>query len=328
MLKILFVTDIHGSDIVFRKFLNALSIYGANVGILMGDLCGKMLHPIIKQEDGSFLCTVMGSQRTASTEEQLKSIEKDIASMGNYYFYTDPEEMDRLRLEGKTIEGRIDERAAGVTLGAGKIDDLFRKAVVDRLSSWMSLAEERLEGKDIEVFMAPGNDDLMEVNNVIEGSSRIIGADNQRNIIGEHEMITLSWSNPTPWNTERECSEEELDDKIDRMAAAIEKMETAIFNLHVPPYDTLLDKAPKLSEQLVPSTEETVSAGSQAVRRAIEKYQPMLGLHGHIHESPGVIKIGRTVCMNPGSEYSEGILKGLLITLKNGKIKNQIFVSG
>jgi len=328
MIKILFVTDIHGSDLVFRKFLNALSIYKANIGILMGDLCGKMLHPIVKQVDGSYRCTVMGSQRTASSEEQLKEIEKDIASMGNYCFYTDPEEMNRLRIEGKTIEGRIDERAAGVTLGAGKIDDLFRKAVVERLNGWMKLAEERLEGKDIEVFMAPGNDDLMEVNAVIDSSSRIKSADNQRNIIGEHEMITLSWSNPTPWNTERECSEEELENKIDQMVAQIENMETAIFNLHVPPYDTLLDKAPKLSEKLVPSTEETVSAGSQAVRRAIEKYQPMMALHGHIHESPGVIKIDRTVCMNPGSEYSEGILKGLLITLKDGKIKNQIFVSG
>lgn len=328
MIKILYVTDIHGSETCFRKFLNALKIYEADVGILMGDLSGKMLHPIVKEPNGKYRCRVLGSEKVVTNEEQLYEIETAIASMGNYFFYTVPEEMEQLRAEGKTIEGRIDERSAGLTLGAGKIDELFRVAVLKRLKGWMDLAEERLKGTDIKVFMAAGNDDISEIDKVIDDASRVVLADNRNLSIGDHEMITLSWSNPTPWSTERECSEEELEAKIDQMALQVGNIETAIFNMHVPPHGTLLDQAPKLSDALVPSTDESVDAGSLAVRRTIEKYQPLLGLHGHIHESRGVVKLGRTTCINPGSEYSEGILSGVIVTLHKNKLKNHMFVSG
>jgi hypothetical protein len=248
--------------------------------------------------------------------------------MGNYYFYTDPEEMEELKAEGKSIEGRIDERAANIALGAGKIEELFKIAVLDRMTHWMELADERLDGSGLDVFMAAGNDDLMEVDAVIDSSSSIVNADNKVVDIKGYEMITLSWSNPTPWDTERECSEEELDNKIAALTSQVQNMETAIFNFHVPPHDTLLDQAPKLSDKLVPSTEKSVATGSTAVLNAIKQHQPLLGLHGHIHESKGVQKIGRTTCLNPGSEYSEGILDGVIVALKKKKVKNFMFVSG
>ncbi len=141
-------------------------------------------------------------------------------------------------------------------------------------------------------------------------------------------MISLSWSNPTPWDTPRECGEEELEKKIDGLASQIEDMKSAIFNFHVPPHGTALDEAPALSKDLVPSVGKTVSAGSKAVLNVIRKYQPLLGLHGHIHESRGVQKIGRTVCMNPGSEYTEGILRGVIVFLEKKKIKDFMFTSG
>lgn len=328
MLKILNVSDIHGSETCYRKFLNALDIYKADVGILCGDLSGKMINPIVKQADGSYLTTLMGQNRRAETEEELKSLEKDIALIGNYYFRTDPDEMTELRAEGKTIEGRIDERATKISLSAGKIDSLFEKLVLERLQHWMELAEQRLKGKNIDVFMTAGNDDLLAVDSVIDNSSVFVNPDLKKVFVKEYEMISLSWSNPTPWDTSRECSEEELEEKIEGMASQVEDMNTAIFNFHIPPYDTLLDQAPKLSDKLVPSTDETIPAGSKAVLDAIKKYQPMLGLHGHIHESRGIVKMGQTICLNPGSEYSEGILRGVLVMIKKNKVKDFMFVSG
>jgi Icc-related predicted phosphoesterase len=328
MAKIFYVADVHGSEVCFRKFLNALKIYQVDVGILMGDLSGKMINPIVKQPNGSYLCTYLGENRTATTERELEELKKVIASSGNYYFITDPDEMEELKAEGKTIEGRIDERAAKISLSAGKIDDLFRKLVVERFQSWMDLADERLKGSGIDVYMAAGNDDLMEVDPVLDRATTIVNADLKKLMVKDYEMITLSWSNPTPWDTEREYPEETLEAKIDELAGQIENMETAIFNLHVPPYDTQIDQAPKLSDKLVPSTDESIPAGSKAVLEAIKKYQPMLGLHGHIHESRGIQKIGRTLCINPGSEYSEGILRGVILILKKNKIKDYMFVSG
>jgi len=328
MLKILNVSDIHGSETCFRKFLNALTIYKADVGILCGDLSGKMINPIVRQADGSHVTTLMGQNRRAETEEELEALEKDIALIGNYHFRTDPDEMAELRAEGKTIEGRIDERATKISLSAGKIDSLFEKLVVERLQRWMELAEERLKGTGIEVYMSAGNDDLLAVDGVIDNSSIFTNPDMKKVMVKEFEMISLSWSNPTPWDTARECSEEQLEEKIEGMVSQVENMSTAIFNFHIPPYDTLLDQAPKLSDKLVPSTDETIPAGSKAVLESIKKYQPMLGLHGHIHESRGIVKIGKTICLNPGSEYSEGILRGVLVMIKKDKVKDYMFVSG
>ena len=67
------------------------------------------------------------------------------------------------------------------------------------------------------------------------------------------------------------------------------------------------------------------SVGSIAVRAAIEKYQPLLGLHGHIHESRSAQKIGRTLCINPGSEYGEGVLRGILLELSSKGLEDHVF---
>jgi len=65
-----------------------------------------------------------------------------------------------------------------------------------------------------------------------------------------------------------------------------------------------------------------------AVREAIEKYKPLLGLHGHIHESRGVVNIGRTLCINPGSEYGEGIIRGAIVDLAKDKVLSYQLTSG
>jgi len=328
MTRIFFSTDVHGSEVCFRKFLNALKIYKADVGILLGDLTGKMITPIIKQEDGSYLCEYVGHKKIVRTEEELRELEKNISLIGNYYFYTTPKEFEELKSEGKTIDGRIDERSRKIHLGKGKIEGLFKRLSAERLANWIALAEEKLKGSHIKMFMAPGNDDDMEISKILDSSTFVVNADGRKVEFDGYEMITLSWSNPTPWDTPRECSEEELCKKIENLVSKIENMEKAIFNFHAPPYGTVLDLAPKLSENLVPSASELVNVGSTAVLDAIKTHQPLLSLHGHIHESKGAQKIGRTICINPGSEYTEGILCGVIINLDKGKVKNYLFTAG
>jgi len=326
--KIFFATDVHGSDLCFRKFLNALKLYKADVGILLGDLTGKMIIPIVKQKDGTYLCEYVGQKIVVQSQEELRELEKNISSMGCYYYYTTTEEFELLKSEGKTIEGRVDERSRKIHLGKGRIDELFVQLSIERLKKWLLIAEEKMKNSGIKIYMAPGNDDALEIDTILDESSFIINAEGKKVDFDGFEMVTLSWSNPTPWDTPRECSEEELSKKIEELVSQVNCFERAIFNFHVPPYNTTLDLAPKLSEDLVPSATQLDHVGSTAVRKAIESYQPLLGLHGHIHESKGVQKIGRTLCINPGSEYTEGILCGVLITLDKNKVKSYLFTSG
>jgi Icc-related predicted phosphoesterase len=185
-----------------------------------------------------------------------------------------------------------------------------------------------LAGTPFKVYMAAGNDDHFEVDKVIEDSSVIVNCNNKNVDVGEHEMITFSWANPTPWNTPREKPDEELEPMLEELVAMINDKPNAIFNFHAPPYGYALDLAPKLDENLVQAADNKIHVGSRAVAKMIEKYQPLLGLHGHIHESRGAQKIKHTLIVNPGSEYSEGILKGAVIILEKNKIKDYIFTSG
>ncbi len=327
-IKFFFATDVHGSETSIRKFLNALKIYNVKIGILLGDLSGKMISPIVRQPDGCCTCDFMGQTVVAKTEEELSELKRRISLTGNYYHVLTPEEMNELLAEGKTIDGRIDAQVRKIHLGAGKTEELFRRLVIERIKKWDKLIEERLKNTGIKMFIAPGNDDILETDDALDNFTYAINADNRKVSINDHEMVTLSWANHTPWDTPRECTEEELAEKIEKLTSQIENMEKAIFNFHIPPYGTSLDQAYKLSKDLVPSISEIINVGSKAVLNAIKEHQPLLGLHGHIHESRGIHKIGRTTCVNPGSEYSEGILRGVIITLDGDKVKNVQFTSG
>ena len=145
-------------------------------------------------------------------------------------------------------------------------------------------------------------------------------------------MITLGYANPTPWKSPREVSEEKLGNMVESLTSQVRNMESAIFNLHVPPIDTELDRAPAVSESFEYVKEglgiKFIHVGSSAVRRAIEKHSPLVGLHGHIHESKGFVRLGRTLCLNPGSEYADGILRGAIVNLQDGKVKEFLLTSG
>jgi len=137
-------------------------------------------------------------------------------------------------------------------------------------------------------------------------------------------MLSLGYSNITPWRCPRDISEEEIEEKITRLMGNVDRDSQLIYCIHVPPYDSGIDSAPELDENMKPKVGPggqlmVMPVGSKAVRRSIEVYQPLLSLHGHIHEARGFSKIGKTMCFNPGSEYHEGILRGVLIQIENNR---------
>ena len=100
----------------------------------------------------------------------------------------------------------------------------------------------------------------------------------------------------------------------------------------MPPFASGLDIAPLLTGDLKPVVVggeiATGPVGSKSVRAAIERYQPLVSLHGHVHESRAVNKIGRTTAINPGSEYGDGNLRGVLVNLKGSKLLSYQLVNG
>jgi len=313
--RIFFVTDIHGSERCFKKFLNGGKFYKADVLMLAGDITGKMIIPIVKQYDDTWLCSYAGSEIPMKSEVQVQELEKSIRDSGFYPYRTEASEMLSLEADKK------------------KVNELFTKLMVDTVESWVQMAEERLRDSGIKCFISPGNDDRWEIDSALNKSDVIINSEERVvEVDRDHEMITLGLTNHTPWKSPREFDEEVLAERVDKMAAGVKKMENCVFNLHCPPYGTVIDLAPKLDGTLKPmlSGGQVVmaSAGSTAVRDAIKKYQPLVGLHGHIHESKGVATIDRTKCFNPGSEYGEGVLRGLLLDLIEKRIKSYLFTSG
>ncbi len=312
MLKIFFATDIHGSDVCWRKFVNAGKFYKVDAIILGGDTTGKEICPIIKYPDGKIVVQFFGRKDVVNNEKELPIHEKRIMDAGLYQYYTTPEEYEAL------------------TNDEDKVDEIFSGLMMERWRQWLEVAEKTLEGTGIKCLVAPGNDDRFVIDSIIDESEVVERAEGKVIEISGHEMINCGWTNPTPWKTPRECSEEELLEKIRNMASKVNNMESCIFELHAPPYGTGLDEAPVLDENLVPlkGGTERGPTGSTAVLQAIKEYRPLLGLHGHIHESKGAIKVGRTLCLNPGSMYSEGMLQGALVVLDGNKVKSYLFTSG
>ena len=310
-----FVTDVHGSDRCFKKFLNAGKFYKASVLILGGDITGKMIVPIVKQGDGTWKSLVFGENMTMKSPEQVEEVVKTIRDSGAYPYEVEKKEYDELQQKPE------------------QVSQLFNKLMVEGVARWMTLAEERLKGTGIKCFVSPGNDDILDIDESLNNAKYVVNPEEKVvNIDGEHEMITLGTANHTPWNSPREADEQVLMKKIETMADQVKDLSKCIFNIHVPPIDTPIDQAPKLDSTLKPVVQGGhvvfAPAGSTATRKAIEKYKPLVGMHGHIHESRGMVKIGNTLCFNPGSEYSSGILRGLLCQLEGAKVKSHMLTSG
>jgi len=314
-LRLFYATDVHGSEKCFLKFLNTPQAYKVNTLILGGDITGKVIVPMAKASDGTYTCEFLSNKYTLKSDKEVEELEKKIRFTGYYPYRTTEDEIAELRKD------------------RAKMDAVFTDVMLDTLRRWMTLAEERLKDKGVKIYMTGGNDDRPEVEDVLKTSKYVVDPEGELVTLEDgREMLSSGWSNPTPWKTPRECSEEELAAKLDAMIGKVQDMQRCVFNLHVPPFDSGLDTCPKLDENLKPvyggSEIIMTSAGSTSVRKAIEKYQPVVGLHGHIHESRGFIKIGRTLCLNPGSEYTEGMLRGVVVELHDKGVRNYLLTVG
>jgi len=308
--RLYIASDFHAAEKAWRKFVNAikLDVYKADVALLAGDLTGKAIVPILER-DGGYETELFGVHRSARDAEELAQLERDIADVGFYSFLTTAEEAERLA---------GDEEAR---------DALLHRLMNERVESWLELATERLAESPVPLYLMPGNDDDFAIDEVLDRDGwRPVNADGKvLDIPGGLQLLASGWSNHTPWKTPREETEEQLYERLDGLARQVRDPRRAVFMIHVPPHDSGLDTAPILDENLRP----TISAGdvlrgpvgSTAVRKVIETYQPLLAVHGHIHESGGEREIGETLCINPGSEANHGILRGYLVDVGDDGIE-------
>ena len=315
-----FATDVHGSERTWRKFINAGKFYNADILVMGGDIIGKLAIPIIREKDGSYRATLQGRVERFADQDALKGLLERIGILGFYSKVMDEEEFRALQGDPYAIDG------------------LFHDLARHRLESWVALAEERLRGTGIRCFITGGNDDYSDVLAVLpsDGTGPLRACEGEvLPIDNRHTMASLGISTPTPWHTPREVTEDELGTLIEELVSRVPDPSHCIFNFHDPPNDSTLDTCPMLDWTTDPPSQITRGgsivlhgAGSRSVRHAIETHQPMAALHGHIHESRGVTRIGRTLCVNPGSEYAEGILRGCLLNLEDGAVGGHQLTAG
>jgi Icc-related predicted phosphoesterase len=312
-MKIFFATDIHGSEVCWRKFLNSAAFYKADLVVLGGDVTGKVMVPITAH-NGYWQVVINGETLRLETNQELAEVERQIRNRGSYPTVLSPDELSALREE----DGSIDRR--------------FTLEMIRTLDRWLDMADGKLGGGEIPCIVNGGNDDTLEIDEVIESSPCVSFAEGKIIDLGGFPLVSMGWTNPTPWNTFREASEPELAAKIDAVASQVPDMGRAIFNFHAPPYGTGLDEAPALDATLRPIHGGAVMkpVGSVAVRESILSYQPLLSVHGHIHESRGICRLGRTLAINPGSVYGDGVLQGAVLDLdvKKGKVAKYLLVNG
>jgi uncharacterized protein len=300
--RLFFATDVHGSERCFRKWLNAAKAYDAKALILGGDVTGKLIVPVVGDQTGPWEAEIFDERVQAEDGAALAELQKRIRMMGRYDVLVSAEEERRLAAD------------------PGAVSAAFQKATTESLERWTELATERLGDSGVPVYMMLGNDDDPELAEVLRSSSFVNYAEDRIcELPGGWQMLSFGPSTPTPWHTPREMDEPSIEQELERLTAQISDMSHTIFNIHCPPADTHLDQAPELDGDLRPVVDasgiRTASVGSTAVRSAIERHQPPLGLHGHVHESPGASKLGDALCINPGSEYADGILRGAIVEL-------------
>jgi Icc-related predicted phosphoesterase len=312
--RLFFATDVHGSEICWKKFLNAGKFYNADVLVLGGDMTGKALVPIVQLPDGKFKATLLQQEFLLNTEAEVVDMERRVGSRGYYPFRTTPEQIAEF---------------AG---DAAKLDAFFHQQMLGVLQKWMALAEEKLKGTGRRCYVCPGNDDGLYVDEVIERSDTVKLAEGKTVDLGDgFSMISTGWANITPWKTYRELPEPELAAKLEGMIPKNADMRHTVFNFHCPPYGSNLDEAPQVDENLnvKEAGRALIPVGSTAVRDVIMKYQPLLTLHGHIHEAKGTARLGQTLAINAGSLYEQGVLQGVVVELDTRKgIKSYTLTTG
>jgi uncharacterized protein len=304
--RLFFAADIHGSEVCFRKWLNAAVRYQVDAVIFGGDLAGKILQPIVRSRNGHYSTDMYGSAIEVQGASELEQLTSRIRNAGRYEVVVSAEEKAALDASPELVH------------------ETFLRTARATAERWLHMADERLRAAGVPGFMMLGNDDFREMQEVFNQAEWVTNPEDRLcELPGGYEMVSLGYSNPTPWNSPRELAEPDLDERIRKMTVRLREPDWSVFNFHVPPQGTHLDRAALLDENFRPKTEGGQiligNVGSTSVRELLQEYQPVLSLHGHIHESPGVVKVKRTTSINPGSDYVDGILRGAIVTLDRKK---------
>ncbi len=313
MTTVFFATDVHGSDICWKKFIAAGKFYKADVIVLGGDMTGKAIVPIVHQGGDFYIATLLEQRFELHGDQQVQEMVKNVKSRGYYPYVTNPDEIAELEKN------------------PDRVHDLFGQEVLKTARAWMAYADEKLEGSGVRCYVAPGNDDMFELDDIIRASRHVHLAEGEVvNLGDDFEMVSSGWSNVTPWHTYREEEEPALKQRLETMILKLRDPKLSVFNFHVPAYDCNLDEAPELTADLRPKLggRALIPVGSKAVRELVEKYQPTLALFGHVHEGKGTSRIGKTLCINPGSMYEQGRLLGAVVQLKKGKVVSHLLTTG
>ena len=313
-LTLFYASDIHGSELVFRKFLKAAPFYRADAVIFGGDITGKALIPIVETAPGHYRASLFGTVHEVAAGSALVALETRIRTNGFYPHRTTPEDLERM------------------TTDPAYLKVVFSQVMSATAERWVTLADRELRAAGIPALMMPGNDDEPDVKRLLAQGEWIIDAEGRAVELEGYQVISYGFATTTPWHSPREVTEDEMAVAIDGLVGALDLSRPVIFNFHDPPKGSGLDLALKLTADLRVQSGAgqplLAPVGSSAVRAAIERVQPTLALHGHIHESRAATRIGRTLAINPGSVYSEGVLQGVLVTLEGGKVIGHKFVSG
>ncbi|MGC9208498.1 MAG: metallophosphoesterase family protein [Nitrososphaeria archaeon] len=314
MLRAFLASDFHGSDVVFRKFVNALDVYKCDIAFFAGDITGKAMILVKDLGNSKYETEFLGDKVFLRSKEELDSFLNKVSSSGFYYKIIKNNEI----IEDKNLELEM------------------RELMIKRTETWMQIIHNKYKGSNKKFYFITGNDDPSEIKDVIKSYSddNIVDANEKTfELPNGMEGFGLPYSNITPWKLPGDLTEDALKDKIEFLTSKLKDPGNSVFLIHVPPKDTVIDLAPVLenmSLKIDMSGVQMAHVGSTAVRDAILKYQPVASLHGHIHESRGVAKIGRTYAFNAGSEYQQGILRGVILNFDERpyKLKSYLFVYG
>jgi Icc-related predicted phosphoesterase len=314
--RVYFVSDLHGSDVCFRKFLNSTQVYRPDLLVYGGDVMGKTMVPLFPDEKDGYRWYPDGRSARRFSSAELPTVERTIADKGRYSLVVSPEEWRRLQGSPERLEALFHERAHA------------------RVRGWLDLVRERIAPTGLPVILNVGNDDTDEVLELIrsEAPPNLLVPEGRIVRAGPYEIFGCGYANMTPWRCPRDLEEEELRKILDRTSGEIDRPRRTILDIHAPPFDTALDLAPELDAELKPKTAAGEMlmhhVGSPSVRELIERVRPIVSLHGHIHESKAVDRVGDTPVYNPGSAYYSGRLQGLLVDLDGDRVVSHLFVTG
>lgn len=194
--------------------------------------------PIIR-DDGSFslgsgvskyVVNIFGDVKAVDGKDLDKVIRELRGGRGGYYpFVTD--------------KAGYEELASN----RDRVRETFVKLMINALEEDLSKVVARYREAGVKLLIMPGNDDYPEIADYVkkQASDVLIPIDEDVVEINGYYFLGFGYSTPTPWNTPREVSEEELRARVERLIRGIDqsRLNKLIMVIHDPPYNTLIDQA-------------------------------------------------------------------------------------